>query len=358
MNRNPNLIPAVVFIVIGLGLGGFGAWRLRQASVQYQATATVRVVRDQTDLAPLPGQPAALSDAVFLQNEAEIASSATVLTNLASRLETQSVSDFAPAQPIAEAADALAARVKVALSPGSSVLLLSGAGPTPEAAQQLADAFATAYCDYRQQRRQRVVTELVEVFAKPMREAETNQQQAVLRMEQARAALASPDREQSIPPTPVGDQNLSQLRQQLSRLTMAAMVHSNQLSRMQNLPTNAWQSVLTEFVQLTNQVNEVEVAIKTEWQRQNTLQAYWAAHEEVEKNRQVMDQLQAKITEQRSAMDGTNSPPAFVDGTAGPAVKLSPRDPIAFGCFFGAIGALLLGARLLGRSKAVVAGET
>lgn len=353
MNRRPNLIPALVLIGLGLALGGYGGLQLRQAAARYQATAAVRVIRDQTDLAQLPDSfPAGLSDSVFLQNQAEVIRSEAVLNKVITKLDlTRAWSKTAGAsEPLKtiEATERLRACVSVSQPPGSALLQLAAVGSDPAQAQTLANTLAAAFCEAREERRQQVIQATMDALAGPLRENEAKFQQATARMTKARAALDPAFRELDSPPQPTESDTLRELRQEAARLTMIVMVQSNQLARVQSLPAEELQKLAAQHGRATNHLNELEVAIQTEVQKQEALRNFWDAQQELDQVNIVFAPLQKAVTEQRHLAAATNHPPAIVAEPANAGIKLPVRHPVAFGCLLGAVGLLLIGAKLLG----------
>ncbi len=77
---------AGLLLLFAIGGASAGFYLLRPDPARYQAEATVRVVRDQTDLEQLSDRaPAGLADAILLQNEAELIRSDKVLQKVIAR---------------------------------------------------------------------------------------------------------------------------------------------------------------------------------------------------------------------------------------------------------------------------------
>ncbi|MGC3961602.1 MAG: hypothetical protein QM813_27865 [Verrucomicrobiota bacterium] len=347
MNRRPNLIPAAVFIVIGLSLGGYGAWQLRQAASRYQATAAVRVTRDQAELAKLP---AAVADSVFQQTQAEVARSEAVLQKVVTKLDLAPLwaKSATPAHSIALAAEQLRERVTVTLPPGSALLQITTIGDNAAQALALANALAAAFCEVRQERRQQAWQAALDTIADPLRENEAKFQRATERVAQARAALDPAVRHLESPPLPSESNELRALRQESAQLTMVVMVQSNQLVRSQSLPAADLEKHTAQFTRTTNHVNELEAAIQAELQKQEALKNFWDAQQELDQVNIVYAPLKKAMVEQLSAAEAINNLPAIVAEPAESAVKTPVRSPVAFGCLIGAVVLLLGGAKLLG----------
>jgi hypothetical protein len=348
MNRRPNLIPAAVFIVLGLALGGYGGLLLRQAAARYQATASVRVIRGDSDLAKLP---AAASDLVFQQNESEVSRSEVVLTKVVTKLDLAREWGQARGGEILKTAEAVAElrqRVSVVEQPGSALLEIAAIGETPAQAQTLANTWAAAFCEARLERRQQSAREAMDTFATPFQENEAKFQRATERVAKARAALDPAVRRLESPPLPTESPKLRELRQESARMTMIVMVQSNQLARSQSLPPDDLQRQIDQFTHTTNHVNELETAIQAEMQKQEALKNFWDAQQELDQVNIVLVPLHTAMTEQRTVAEATNNPPAVVAEPADSAKKLPARDPVALGCLLGAVVFLLVGAKLLG----------
>jgi uncharacterized protein involved in exopolysaccharide biosynthesis len=96
----------------------------------FQSTAAVRVVRHQTDLEQLPANaPAGLDAAVFLQNEAAIIGSDTILQKTIERLALNQEwgKRFNDGQPLKthETVARLKPRLQVSPEPGTALLRTS-----------------------------------------------------------------------------------------------------------------------------------------------------------------------------------------------------------------------------------------
>lgn len=348
MNRRPNLIPAAVLLVLGLALGGYGALQLRQAAARYQATASVRVIRGESDLAQLP---AAASDALFQQNETEVGRSELVLTKIVAKLDLTHEWTKARGGEILKTAEAMAElrqRGAVTQQPGSALMQITAIGDTPAQAQTLANTWAAAFCEARLERRQQSARETMDTFAAPFEENAAKFQRATERVTKARAALDPAIRHLETPPLPAENEALRALRQEFTRMTMIVMVQSNQLARSQSLPAAELEKITAQFTRATNQVNELETVIQAEVQKQEALKNFWDAQQELDQINIVFTPLKKAMAEQRTVAESTNNPPAIVAEPAESAVKLPARNPVAFGCLGGAIVLLLAGAKLLG----------
>lgn len=359
MNRRPNLIPAVVLIVLGLAVGGYGAFRLRQTAALYQATAGVRVIRDQTDLAPLPDSfPAGLSDSVLLQNQIEVIQSETVLVKVIEKLDLNRAwgNEFGVGTVLktAESAALLRERVTVSQQPGASVLQIAARDKNPAQAQLLANTLAEAFCEARLEQRRRVAQEALTALEGPFQENDAKYQKAAALVTQARAALDPAIRAQNPPPAPTQSDALDGLLQDSARLTMAVMMQSNQLARSQSLPTEELQKLVAKFTRTTNQWNETEARIQAETQKLAALNKFWDAQQELERANTVLIPLQKAMAAHRHTIADTNNPPAVVAEPATNAVKQPGHNPVALGCLIGALGLGLGGVWLLGRGNPTV----
>jgi hypothetical protein len=347
MKRRPNFIAAAVFIVLGLALGGFGVLQLRQAAARYQATAGIRVSRDQAELARLPAE---MSDSVFLQNQIELIRSEAVLQTVATNLNLASAWNLSAggATAPALAAEQLRGRVTVSQPPGMTQLQITAIGDDATQAQTLANALASAFCTVREERRQQALQAALDSIAEPLRENEAKFQRATQRIAQTRAALAPTGRGLESPSAPTESETLRELQQEAARLTMIVMVQSNQLARVQSLPAAELQKLTAAYARATNQLAALEAALQTEVQKQEALKNFWDARQELEQVNLVLVPLQKAAAENRRFAADTNNPPAVVSETADSASKLPARSPVAFGSLIGAVGLLLVGAKLLG----------
>ena len=349
MNQRPNLIPAAVFIGLGLALGGIGGLQLRQAASRYQATASVRVIRSESDLAKLPSN---MADSVFQQTQAEVVQSEPVLVKVIEKLDLNHAwgKEFGPdiVLKTIESAALLRSRTSVSQQPGSSMLQIAATDKNPAQAQLLANTLAAAFCEARLEYRQQSARETMATFATPFQENEAKFRRATERIAKARAALDPAVRQLESPPLPTESPKLRELRQESARMTMIVMVQSNQLARSQSLPPADLQKLTDQFTRTTNHVNELETAIQTETQKQEALKNFWDARQELDQVNIVFVPLQQAMLEQRTVAEATNNPPAVVTEPADSAKKLPARNPVALSCLLGAVVFLLLGAKLLG----------
>ncbi len=334
------ILLAVVLIAIGIYL-----WR--QVEPLFQSTAIVQVVRDQTDLLDLSSvAPQGLELEVFLQNEILAVRSDAVLqkvitnSNLAEVWKKRGAGDPLSA---AELMILLRERVEVSSIPGESALRIRAAAPTAEQAQQLTDAFATAYCEYRIERRRRLIQESIDVLANAYRENTEKIERATEKLEQARAALSETVRHQNPPPRP-DYQEAEALRAQLNRLTMTYLMQSNQVAQLQNLDAEQIAPLKEQLEATRARRDEAAKAVQTAVAAQEALRQFWLAQEELETARKIFAPIRQTVAAQQEKLNATENPPAVVEERASPAVAIPTRmTPATLGCFVAALSLLGIG---------------
>jgi len=350
---------AAVLLGAALGVGSAGLILLRQSTPLFEATAAVRVVRDQTDLEQLPADaPAGLDQAVFLQNEAELIRSEPVLQKVVARLELNTVwsGRFKNGQPLAsgETAARLKTRVQVAPDPGTALLRIRAASEDGLEATKLAEALAAAYCEYRQERRQRLAQETIDLLTTAYQEHEAKVRRASNLVEQARTALDPAQREQNPASDPARghEETLRSIQTRYTRATMTHLAQSNLLARSTNLPPEDLLKLQAQVARAHTELTNAEVALQLEVQKQEALRTYGKAQQELEAAQLVFAPVQAAVAEKRRTLGSSENPPAVIEEMASAAIALpTPKATAGRGCLVGA-GVLLLGsAGLLFQSR-------
>jgi hypothetical protein len=328
---------AVLLLLLAVGAGGAGALLLRDNTPQFQATAIVRPVWDETDLAAVGDLPTGMETAVLLQSEAAVIRSDVVLKKLADPTTAKTNS--------AQALATLRERVEVMPVPGATALRVALRSDTAAVAIQQANELAQAYCEYRVERRQRIaregiasVTEMFQKQAGALREA-----QAALAT--ARAALGS---EQLAARTGSGEsEKLRELQQQLARVTMVYLTQSNQLARSQELPTNEVQQLETQVARVKAELDLVSVAVETEARRQQNLRAFWAAQQELEQAEAAYAPARAALAKHESDLAELPQAPATIEEGADGAVELpGRRASTGQACLLAAFGFAVTGGMI------------
>jgi len=337
-----------LLLIAAIGAGSAGVIWLRQSTPLFESTAAVRVVRDETDLEQLPADaPAGLDNAVFLQNEAELVRSDPVLYKVIKRLKLNQ--DWGnPAYDgqrikTSETSAMLKGWVQVFPEPGTALLRIQATSDTGIKATQLADALAAAYCEYRQERRQRLAQETIDALASAYQENEAKVRRASELVAQTHAALDPALREQNPPPAPAGENDaaLRTLRTRYTRATMTQLTVSNQLARSTNLPAEDLQKLTAQVDQAHMELTHAEAALQLELKKQAALRTYWEARQELEKANLVFAPIQATVAEKQHFAQSVESPPALIAEAASPARALPTSTVAAQLCLVGA-GILLV----------------
>lgn len=356
-----NLAGLLLVLAVGAGIAGFIL--LHRSGPLFQSTATVRVVRDQTDLEQLPADaPAGLDNSVFLQNEAEIIRSDRVLLKVIERLELNQEwgKRYYDGQRLktSETSRMLKAWVHVIPEPGSALLRIQAKSDNDPEATKLADALATAYCEYRGERRKRIAQDTIDVLAATYQENEAKVRQAGELVEKARRELDPAVREQNPPPQPAAenDENLRGLRTRYTRATMTHLTQSNQLARSTTLPPEDLQKLTAQVARAHTELTNAEAALKLEVKKQEALRTYWKAQQELEAANLVFAPVKTAVEEKRRDLGSLDNPPALVEEAASAAIALPAHNAAAGrGCLVGAGVPLLAGAGLLFQSRQPVA---
>lgn len=350
---------AVLLLILAAGVGITGFILLRQSEPLFQSSAAVRVVRDETDLVELGDRaPAGLDTAFFLQNEAELVRSDLILQKVIERLDLNHEwgNRFNDGQKFktSETAEMLKARCQVAPEPNDSLLRIRVASDTGPEAMKLAEALATAYCEYRVARRQRIAQDTIDALTVSYQENEAKVRRAAERVEQARQALDPAVRDQNPPPQPASatEGALPELRRALTRMTMIYMAQSNQLALSHSLPADERQKLEAQVERTRAALTDTNAAVQGEARKQETLRAYWLARLELEKAETMFAPYKDTVAAKRSELGSLKNPPAYIAETASPAKTLPAHKAMAGkGCLIGAGVLLVAGAGLFFTSR-------
>lgn len=342
---------AGLLLVLAVGAGSAGFILSRDSAPLFQSAAAVRVVRDQTDLEQLPANaPAGLDTAVFLQNEAELIRSDTILQKVIVRLALNQEwgKRFNDGQKLvtSETAGRLKTRVQVSPDPGTALLRIRVTSENAHEAANVADALATAYCEYRVERRQRIAREKIAALTEAAQENDVKVRQTVDRIEQARLKLDPTIRDQNPPPQLINSETeaVLGLRRLHNQAAMVYMVQSNQLARSASLPTEEAQKLETQLTRAYQQLTNSEAALQVEVEKQEALRAYWNARQELAKLNALFAPIKAVIDENQRDLGPLENPPAVIEETAGAAIPLpTHKKSTAQACLVGA-GLLLVAA--------------
>ncbi len=340
----------VVFLILAVLVGVPGLVLLRQSAPQFQAAATVRVVRDETDLEQLGKlAPQGTDTAIFLQNQIEIISSDTVLEKVVTHLDLNQTwgQRYLDGQKLKtdEAVAMLRSRAKISLGGDTAQLQIQAISDQDAEAVKLANAIATAFCEYRVERRQRLAQDKIKALVVPFQENEAKVRAAAALVEKARLELDSTVREQNPPPqAQAEDVALRNLRRELTRLTMTYMAQSNQLALSHTMPTNELQKFMAQVEQTRVGLTNAEAAVQAATRKQEALRAYWLARQELEKAEVLFAPYKETVEANRRDLGGLDNAPAVLAEPATNAIPL-PSHKAAAGrvCLIGA-GVLLAAA--------------
>ncbi len=339
----------LLILAVGLGITGLILWRDSQPL--FQSTASVRVVRDQTDREQLgTNAPPGMEQTVFLQTQTEILRSEAVLQKVIVQFALNSKWTRPPGDAhrltVAETLELLRKRTQVVPEPGMAVLRIEAASPDRAEAPKLADALAAAYCEYRMERRCRIAQEEIDALTAPFQERAEKVRRAAERVEQTFAVLDPAVRESDqLPPTNQGDETRRQLRSQIARGTMAYIVQSNQLAQLalnKTFPADELAKLTAQLEQTKNEVAALESELQTTVRKQEALHAYRDAGEVWEKASRDFAPLKTAVDEYQRLIESQKNPPAVVEEPAGTAIPLPTHKAVASQASLVGAGALLL----------------
>lgn len=317
----------ILFLILAIAAGIVGMMLLRQSAPQFQATATVHVVRDETDLEQLGKlAPQGTDTAIFLQNEIELIGSDKILQKVIERLDLNREwgNRFRDGQVLraGETSEMLRANLQVLPDPASTQLHIRVASEQDAEAIKLANAIAAAYCEYRVERRQRIAQDKIKALTVPYQENEAKVRHAVELVEQARLTLDPPIRDQNPPPLPqVEEETVRSLQRELTRATMVYMAQSNKLSLSRGLPPNELQKLETQVGQTWVVFTNAEAALQTAARKQEALRAYWTARQALDKAETLFAPYRETVEANRRSLGPLDVAPAVLSE---PATVASP----------------------------------
>lgn len=349
---------AVFCLAVAVGAGGVGVLLWRQSTPLFQATATVQVVRDETDLQQLgPLAPQGTDTAVFLQNEIELIQSDSILQKVVAQLDLNQEwgqrFNAGQSNRTAESVVRLQANLSVLPEPGVTQLHLQATSENAAEAVKLANAIAAVYCEYRLERRQRLAQEQIQAFDRPYQETAAKVQTAAALVEKARLELDPSLRELDAALLPKAEADaLLPLQRELTRATMVYMAQSNQLALSRDLPANEWHALEVRVEKtragFTNAVATLEQAA----QKQEGLRNYWQARASLEKAEALFAPYQKTVEANRRQLGPPEVAPATVTEPATTTTTLPARQAAASkACFFAGGGFLLIATMLFWQPK-------
>jgi len=159
----------------------FSFWFARQKAPVYEATAAVKF-EQSTSLSGLLVEVLSYSSADSIETQASLIKSYPILEEVARRLGR--LPETAPGEAVREsraytaALDALAARIRTARVPNTSIIEITATSPTPREARDLANTVAEAYRDYNRTVRNARIREARKFIEAQLREVEARVRRA------------------------------------------------------------------------------------------------------------------------------------------------------------------------------------
>lgn len=320
---------AMVCLLLAVGASSAGLLLLRQGSPQFQASATVRVVRDETDLEQLGKlAPQGTDTAVFLQNEIELLGSDTILQKVIERLDLNREwgKRFRDGQTLrtGETSELIRANLQILPEPTALQLQIRVASEQEVEAIKLANAIATAYCEYRVERRQRIAQDKIKALTVPYQENEAKVRHAAELVEQARVALDPAFREQNPPPLPQAEEeSVRNFQRELTRATMVYMAQSNKLSLSRSLPVDEWQKLEAQVEQARSGFTNATTLLQAAARKQEALRAYWVARQALDKAETLFAPYRETVEMNRRNLGPRDVAPAIFTEPATSATPLA-----------------------------------
>jgi len=341
MNRTRTRIVGAALIVIAIALGVVGGLPGKRPPL-CQATAVVKVHRDQFDLPELSGMtnPAATTinpnHGYFLETEIVLIQSAAILGPVVTNLDLDQVwgkrlrggDGLAPP----EAVQLLRERIKVQPGPEVALITIQAASETAVEAADIANATARSYCDYRVEFRRRLAkTALAAVAGK---HSEMEQQIAAARekvdllgrnLDPALRAQAATNSSRS------DSEELRKLHTRLSDSILHYLTQSNQLALYQS-KNPAGDEVVEQLKLKAEQAKAgmvaAETAAREAGRTQTLVKEYQAALFELDDLNQRFIPLQKTVAGlQQDLLAQGPAPALIVNPATPPANPVSPGAP-------------------------------
>jgi hypothetical protein len=245
-----------------------------------------------------------------------------------------------------ETCDLLKTRLKAAPVPGSALIQIDVTQEDAGESVTLANAIARSYCDYRADRRRRIVETALNHVAEHSRIPLENLTATRTQLESALAGLPAEWRAQPPERKTGRDIQLEGARARYNQATVQLMARSNQLTVAAagaTTDTNLIARLNADVARLQAERAAAESEIRSDSRKQEALNAYWTARDNFESAERTFAPFKKAAEEARAMAPDSNKPPAIIEDPAERAVTVESRDLSRGASGFGIGGVLLAG---------------
>lgn len=320
-------------LIIAAGVLGVVGWRLGARPPLFQATATVKVQRDQFDLPELSGISNLTTTVTgdnnyFLATEMAMIPSEAVLGRVLTNLDLLQVWGQRLAGgrrlAVADAVQILKARVQVQAGDEPALIAIAGASELAPEAAGIANATAQAYCDYRRDIRRRAARTALDALTGKYAELEGQIAAARAKLARAEQRLSPALREQVAANTTTnGEPALRALHAAFSESVLRYWTQSNQLALYQAKHPQA-DEVVTQLQAKAEQARAgmlaAEAAARDAASAQTLVADYQTARGELDDLSQRFAPVQQTVTQLKEALGPSGPAPALIVAPATPPV--------------------------------------
>lgn len=368
MNLTPRKLAGLALLLVALGLGIAG-WVLAQRPALYAASATLKVERDQVDLPKLADFPetvaaaaAGVNDDYFIQTELALIQSEATLGKVVERLDLNEVwgnrLNHGGRLKSSESLQMLKSRLHLQPHPGLANITITAYSELATEAADLANAAGRAYADYRADYRRRLAQTALDAIAG--KHAEMEQQVARARSRVAEAEQQVPaelkaklgERDES---TGTNDP-LRGLHTRYADCLLRYLACSNQLALFQSkndTATELLEELKARADKAKTDLLTAEAATREEMKKQEKLQNYRVAREEMETLEQVAAPLRRTVDGLNQDLQPRQQSPAQIIEAATPPTVADTREADRGKAFLAVAGVLaVFGLALLFTSSA------
>jgi uncharacterized protein involved in exopolysaccharide biosynthesis len=341
MNRMLAKILGLALLLVALGLGAAGMW-LVQRPARYEASATVKIERDQVDLPKLADLPQlaavaapGVDDTYFIQTEMALIRSEAILGKVAERLDVNQAWGRGLYDRQTLKSSETLQRLKVCLSvepgPDAAQIIITAASDAPNEAADIANATAQAYCDYRADYRRRLNQNVLDAVAGKVAEMEKKIARAREKAERAEQELPPALRTNvptNSPPGREGDA-LRSLHARYAECVLHYLALSNQLALYQAQSAGDDEQVEELKNRAANakaKMVAAETAAREELKNRELVRNYRMARSELEELRQIFAPLQKRVAELRNELSPQQQVPARITEPATLPILADPHE--------------------------------
>jgi uncharacterized protein involved in exopolysaccharide biosynthesis len=362
MNQTQLRVVGMALIVIAIALAASGMSFAKRLP-RYEATAMVKVERDEIDLPVLKDFPELatlatpdLDSTYFIQTEIALLQSEATLNHVITNLDLNRVwgKRLYDGQPLktAETLQMLKSRLLVQPGPEVNFITIRAAGEEAAEAAAIANTTARAYCDYRTDYRRRLTQNALDALAGKSVEMQQNIAAAREKVQQAGQQLDPALREQAAARSTIAEtEALQNLRARYSESILRYLAKSNQLARYQpkDLGTDENIAQLKAMAEKAKtEMVAAESATRDELRKQEQLRTYQSARFELDELTQLFAPLQETMERLRNDLRPKEHAPAQIVEQASTPTVPDTREAGRGRVFLGSSGlACALGVALL-----------